>query len=272
MISVVVVVAAAALTAAPGKSRTSHELGEQVGPVRGNGGRMTEVRALRSDDGVATRGLDVRYTVPVHPNANSDRPPGFGGPPTPGVPMRVLVVAGEGATFVEVTGEPNLLPLVQATLHDGMVSLRTTTELLSITGLLIVVHLPKLTRLLIDGDVSVDATLQSDSLDIVAAGKPALTLTGRARHLNLALGGNSKVAALDLEAQNVTVEAVGDCDVQLNVAKSLTVRGKGTGSVAYSGRPDSVARSAAGVVVTALDPPMEPAPEPDTQPPAKARR
>ena len=81
------------------------------------------------------------------------------------------------------------------TLHDGLVSLRTSTELVSITGLLIVVHLPMLTRLLIDGDVSVEATLQSDSLDIVAAGKPALTLTGRARHLNLALGGNSKVVA-----------------------------------------------------------------------------
>ena len=214
------VVVVAALAAAP--------------PLLGTGGVMTEVRPLQTDPSEVTikaRALDVSGA------------------------FQVRVVSGEPVSFVELTGESDLLPHIVTRLDKDTIVIDTDVPVRSRRGIIIVVHLPLLERVKLSGAVLLEAVVRGDDIRVEADGDHALLLSGAGRSARFELDGGAVVDALALKLDHAVVDVTGLCGIRVDARASLSVSGSGTVTVEHRGAPKLSQRFDGALTVVALDAP-----------------
>jgi hypothetical protein len=97
------------------------------------------------------------------------------------------------------------------------------------------------------GDIESDGPLQCDDLRCSLSGAGNITLSGKARSLEVCLSGAGNLSAEELEAEvcDASVSGVGNCDV--NVSKELRATVSGVGRIRYSGNPSTVKEEVTGL-------------------------
>jgi hypothetical protein len=165
--------------------------------------------------------------------------------------------AGEGLT---ITGDDNVLPLVETVVDDGVLKIRWARGDYSTTykALRIVVDVKTLDSVALGGSGSIHAAklatpslaaklggsgeLAIDGLDaksatITSAGSGRVTVAGRADALDLTLAGSGEVEAGKLRAQTVRATVRGSAQATVWAKEALQVTIAGSGEVRYYGTP-----------------------------------
>ncbi len=168
--------------------------------------------------------------------------------------VSVPVVVSEGDTFwVSVTGDSNLVPLVETRLRGETLVIESRVELAPRVPTQVEVTLPRLTsvRHLGSGALTVlgasrgaDLTMSQrgsgrlsfsgkvDGLAVESDGSGDMVLVGRASTLGAALTGSGLLDASGLEVANGgTLSLVGSGQLLANVHGDTTLRAEGSGSI-----------------------------------------
>lgn len=195
--------------------------------VRGSGASATDDRALATFDRIEVGGaFDVDVRV--------------GGSP--------------GAV---VTGDDNLVPLVETEVRGRTLHIRSDRRLRPTAGLRVEVTAPALDALAVSGASEVSATgvrssafqaSVSGSGELVAdgafgelscsvSGSGELTLRGSAETVDASVSGSGEIDLLSVPARKVAVTVSGSGDVGVHATERLEARVSGSGDVRYRGTP-----------------------------------
>lgn len=169
---------------------------------------------------------------------------------------------------LEIEGDPDVVPKVHASVHDGTLVLEVGENWLDrlTSGLLLVanrplrytVTLPELAGVSIAGSGEVDGSdwrgetlrvrvsgqaevrldgLAYDAIDAVVSGRGELALAGDADRATVQISGSADVRAPELALRHAEVKIAGQGNVDLRVSERLDVRIAGLGTVRYHGDP-----------------------------------
>jgi hypothetical protein len=149
---------------------------------------------------------------------------------------------------VVIAGDDNIVPLIEAVVQGGELTVRSTQSYRSDEAVMVRVVVPRLDNLALSG--ATDAHLRQlagPELEVHVSGASEVTLEGKVDRLVLELSGAADLDAARLEAQSVTVRASGAGAVKVHARESLDVTASGAVSVEVSGRPARVTEKVSGV-------------------------
>ena len=155
-------------------------------------------------------------------------------------------VRTEGAMTVEITigpvqkvvvgGDDNLLSIVKTEVAGGELFVETTESYSTDAGLKLIVTVPSLDRLTIEGAASATVKgIESEHFTVKVKGAARATLSGTAGKLTVAVSGAAKVKAGSLVAKVVDVDCSGAASIDVNASETLDVDVSGASKVRYSG-------------------------------------
>jgi putative autotransporter adhesin-like protein len=161
--------------------------------------------------------------------------------------LRLQLQLGE-KTEVEVSGDDNLVPLVQTKVTGDKLEIGFEGSYSTKLGLTVKVTTPKLTALSATGATSVAAAgLKGEKLKLQINGASNATLSGKLDALELDCSGASRVLAKELETKQAKVEASGASHVEVFASEQLEATATGASSIGYVGKPKKILPQAAGV-------------------------
>jgi hypothetical protein len=140
---------------------------------------------------------------------------------------------------VELTGDDNLLPLVETQMERGRLLIRTKEDVDPALPLVARVTLPRLTKIEGSGAVDIDVSgIEGDALDIELSGSGEIVAKGKVDHLRVDISGSGEANLEELQARAVELDLSGSADVDLGAPETLDVDVSGSATVRYSGDPD----------------------------------
>jgi hypothetical protein len=138
-----------------------------------------------------------------------------------------------------VRGDSNLLPLVETTVQDGRLQIRSERNLQPTGELTITLSTPALEGVTVSGAVKGRVTgITGERLVVDLSGTGTLNLAGQVNKLGIEISGAGDVRAAELQAADVKVECNGAGNVEVRADKTLDVGLSGAGKVAYHGDPE----------------------------------
>lgn len=151
-------------------------------------------------------------------------------------------------TKVEVTGDDNLVPLVETTLVDGKLVVKAKEPIAPKTELVLRLATPDVSSIEADGAVALRVRGVSNSaLRLRFAGVSGAILEGQTGTLDAKLSGAGGIEAKGLQATRANVDLSGAGHMDVNATEELVVDVSGAGSVTYGGDPKSVKKTVSGV-------------------------
>jgi hypothetical protein len=157
-----------------------------------------------------------------------------------------VVMAGRPQNVV-VTGDDNIVPLIETTVSDQQLRVHTTKSIEPTFPLGVVVDVPALSGVSVSGASSLSvAGVAADSFTARAAGASKLGIAGTAHAATFDLAGASRLDASRLHAEDVTITAAGAGSITVYATGVLDVTVSGMVSVRYQGNPREVKKHAAG--------------------------
>ena len=162
----------------------------------------------------------------------------------------VEVTVGPKAS-VDITGDDNLLKLVETTVdHDtGTLTLSTKKNVHpSKKGLKVVITTPDLSAFTLKGagDVNIDG-LHGEEFNVNLSGAGDLTAKGSVNSIVATLHGAGDMNLYDVHASNVDADLSGAGDMKVWASKYLKAKMSGVGDLSYKGHPEKVDKSKSGV-------------------------
>lgn len=184
--------------------------------LEGNGVVVTEPRLVEPFDGIDVSGV-----------------------------VEVEVLSGE-EPLLEVTTDENLQSIVETTVTDGMLRVRTTENHQGKVSVTAVV--PTLSKYHGSGATKgVMALANIDALEVDLSGVSSLECqSGDVQSLKVHASGVSKFDGAKLHATEATVDVSGSSNASVHADAKLTVDASGVSRVEYSGNPE-VVKSISGV-------------------------
>ena len=165
------------------------------------------------------------------------------------VPGKLEIVLGD-AEKLTVTGDDNILPVLETTVDRGELRIRFRERghlnLHFKTPLRMTLAVKSLDGIMIagSGDVVANA-LDARKLSLSISGSGNIVLGGKAQALDVQIAGSGDVKAGKLEAKSASVSIAGSGDATLWARESLNASIAGSGDVRYYGDP-AVQRSVMG--------------------------
>ncbi|KAA3440550.1 head GIN domain-containing protein [Rufibacter hautae] len=171
------------------------------------------------------------------------------------------VVLTQGtAEGLKLEAEDNILPLIESTVENGMLTIKTkpnsirnakrlkayvtvrSLKALELAGGIKLTSTNTIsgTALSLEfaGGINVQMAVQVKELTGDFAGGTKVTLSGRADKVRMDLAGATTLKALDLKTDYLTLDAAGASNAEVNVAKELSVEAAGIVNVNYKGSPN----------------------------------
>ncbi len=164
--------------------------------------------------------------------------------------FNVNIVAG-GTQSIEVEAEDNLMPFIEAEVDGGTLVIRSSKSLKPTQPLTVRISVENIEQIRASGASTVSLeNVNNPSLIIDVNGASKTVVSGTTADLNIDVSGASRVDAVDLLAQNATVDASGASKATVKTAESLKAKSSGASSIRYAGSPGNVdaKRSGAGSV------------------------
>lgn len=153
----------------------------------------------------------------------------------------IRVDLARGATKVEVTAQPNLLPLTSTTVSGARLTVSTTKGYTSTSGITVRVTAPSLTAITLNGGASATGSgFDEPSLSIDLSGGARLSLAATVGDLDLKASGGAILELERLEARTARVDLSGGVVATLAVSSSLRGTASGGVVVNLARRPDTL--------------------------------
>ncbi|MBI4864852.1 MAG: DUF2807 domain-containing protein [Candidatus Riflebacteria bacterium] len=148
----------------------------------------------------------------------------------------------------EISGDDNVLPLIQTEVKDGRLSIQSKESMSPSRSIKISIDVADVRRLTLSGASKVSISgVKNDSLAVSASGAVELTASGETKTLTLDLSGTGRIGVGDLHAQTARVTTSGAGSVDVYATESLSVQISGVGSVTYSGNPKNIQKNISGI-------------------------
>ena len=139
---------------------------------------------------------------------------------------------------VEITGDDNIVPLVETVVDNGTLVVRDTTLIHPTLPLVVKVTVPDVSRLLIVSAADAVITgVNNAALTIDISGVGRVSVSGQTQSLTVNVTGTGHVSAEDLTAAAATVFLAGTGRVDVTAVNTLDVTIIGAGLVTYAGSP-----------------------------------
>jgi len=158
---------------------------------------------------------------------------------------RISVASGIGldakvgeAISVVVSGDDNIVPLIETKVEEGELKIRVDDNLGMIPRkpLLVRVTVPELQALTASGGSKVNATgIDATEFAVSASGGSQMTLTGRDDALQVDASGGSKLFLQEFGSQTAKVSASGGSEVKVKALRSANVDASGGSRVTVLG-------------------------------------
>lgn len=149
---------------------------------------------------------------------------------------------------VELSGDDNLLPHVQAEVKDGCLTLSTRGNVRPKLPLTATISTKTLALVGVSGACRVTARgLTGESFRLEISGAGSSTLQGKVDKFSIELSGAGRVKAEKLLAREVKVLASGAGKAEVRATEALDVVLSGVGKVVYHGDPKKVTQNISGV-------------------------
>jgi hypothetical protein len=159
----------------------------------------------------------------------------------------VDVVVGPKASL-KITGDDNLLPLVETRVEQGTLVLTSKKNLNPRKSLKVTITTPSLESFMLKGAGDVDIKgIEGNDFSLSLFGAGDLRASGTVRNLNATLKGAGDMNLFGLRAENAVAELSGAGDVSVYATKYLKARVSGVGDLRYKGHPEKVEKSSSGV-------------------------
>jgi len=146
---------------------------------------------------------------------------------------------------VEITGDENLLPLVETTVEGGALKVHTTRSVRPKLEIAVHVVVPAIDAVSLSGSCTAKVQGQGDKLSLSLSGSGSIEASGRVGALSIEGSGSTKVAAAALAADRVKISISGSGEAEVAAASTLDVDISGSGTVLYHGHP-KVTKSISG--------------------------
>jgi hypothetical protein len=151
--------------------------------------------------------------------------------------LRLEVLAGRSPAL-EVSGDDNLLSLVEAKVEGDRLVVRTTEEVRPKLPLVAKVSAEAIRAIAAHGASEVDARdLKGESFELDLHGASDAELGGEVDQLDVRVSGAAKVDAKGLKTGKAVVKVSGAGDVDVAEPDELDVSVSGAGNVTYGGSP-----------------------------------
>jgi autotransporter translocation and assembly factor TamB len=150
----------------------------------------------------------------------------------------VLVKVGE-ASSIHLSGDDNLLPKVETTVENGVLSVDLRGSCSFRCGLELVISTPSLDGFTIEGsgDVKI-AGLATGNVELAIEGSGTLSAQGTAENLIGSIEGSGSLGLAELDAARADLSIEGSGSMDVRVAKMLRYSIEGSGDIRYSGEPE----------------------------------
>ncbi len=143
-----------------------------------------------------------------------------------------------GKPSVVVTGDDNLVPLIETDVVGDRLVIRPTESMSRKLPMTITISTEALTELELHGASEVVATgIDADELTVELHGASEATLEGDAEELDAELHGASKLLAQKLDADEVQLQASGASSAELGEPDAISAALSGASSARYGGTP-----------------------------------
>ena len=152
------------------------------------------------------------------------------------------------AQHVEISGDDNLLKLVQTSVKDGKLILTTKKNLRPKKRLKVTISVPHLQSFSLEGagNVTIDG-VHEDSFSASLSGAGNMKASGQAKEVDLALSGAGNLNCFDLRGEDTHVDLSGAGNADVYASKSLEANMSGVGNLSYKGHPATVDKNKRGV-------------------------
>jgi hypothetical protein len=156
----------------------------------------------------------------------------------------VRVQRGEKDSLL-VEAEDNILPLIETTVKDGTLRLRTKDNVNIRTTKPIIFRITarELTGVAIAGSGKVEAAnVDAKSFSISISGSGEIKASGKADAVNISISGSGSVDTLGMPAKTVKAEVTGAGEIAAHASEQLTANIVGSGEIEYTGNPQVTKR------------------------------
>jgi hypothetical protein len=155
------------------------------------------------------------------------------------------VTIGDGVSVI-VSGDDNIVPLIQTELTGSKLAIFTKSSIAPKVPLVIAITAPSLKSLELSGATAADVSgLNEKAIELSLSGASNATLSGRADHLAIDASGASRATATMLACDVADVECSGASSADVSVAKELRADASGAANIVYHGDP-KVRRATSG--------------------------
>lgn len=139
---------------------------------------------------------------------------------------------------VEITGDDNLIPLVDTGVSGDSLSVRNHGNFRPVVPLIVHITAPKITAVTASGATSVTLHgMHGDALTVTVHGAATVRGDGAVKQLTVDTAGAGTLDLDELTAERGSVHASGSGTVSVHVTQALDVRVSGAGTVNYRGDP-----------------------------------
>lgn len=153
--------------------------------------------------------------------------------------VNVDMTLGGSAYSVEVSGDDNLVPLVETKVVGDKLIIRTSESVDPELKLLVRVSAPDVREVEASGVSHVTvAGVSNEALRLELSGAGSMEAKGKTKTLSLEVSGAGSIDADELGADKVDVEVSGAGNVDVAEPKELNCRISGAGHVGYGGSPE----------------------------------
>lgn len=150
---------------------------------------------------------------------------------------RVVVAIG-APSELHITGDENIIPLIQTSVDDGVLAIGPQENIIPDLPLIITVSVPRLTAVEMAGSGEFIVTgLNNERFVLEVTGVGRVELTGQTTNLTVAMPGAGEINTLELTAAHADVSLTGAGQAEINATETLDVEIASVGSVRYTGNP-----------------------------------
>ncbi|MFT7632109.1 MAG: hypothetical protein ACI87E_003158 [Mariniblastus sp.] len=149
---------------------------------------------------------------------------------------------------VEITTDDNLLVLIETTVKDGVLTIRTKESISPTSDLIYEISLPTLSKVKVSGAASIDLRdVAGSTLEIEVNGASTITGTGTVDDLGIEVNGASSANLKQLMAKRIVVEMSGASESTIFASEQVDAEVNGVGSVSIHGSPATINKEVNGI-------------------------
>ena len=150
---------------------------------------------------------------------------------------RIVVAIGPLST-ISITGDDNILPLIQTSVRGRRLVIRELQGTNPRVDIVLKLTAPNIQNVEVSGAASVDLTgMKNESLAVRISGVGDIRLAGQTEDLSFHLNGAGSLKAGELTAKKVSATINGTGSAEVHAVAELKATVSGVGSVTYTGDP-----------------------------------